>query len=224
MTTDPRDLSPSSEFWPYLASLLPPKPVILDLGAHLLEEASVLLHQLRDATWCSVEADPDLARSCLERASNYTVNGNVLRIYNYAIAPTSGGSIALHRSKMRDGGPWTPSSSTHRPTGALQAFPWMAFEDAIDVPAISLDDLCQRAKLWGKIDLLKMDIQGAEIDAVLGGQITFSRTRYVLTEVVNNAEYDGQASLDDLVRAMPGRWRVVEHLVNDALLENISRC
>jgi FkbM family methyltransferase len=220
--TTPRDLSPESKFWGDLSHLLPPSPVIIDLGAHLLEEASILLPRLINATWCSVEANPDLIRSCQDRSINYAQNGNSLQIYNYAIAPKSGGTITLHRSKMKNGQSWTPSSSTHRPSGTLIYFPWMVFEDTIEVPAISLDDLCQVAQLQDKIHLLKMDIQGAEIDAVLGGQLTLSRTKYVLTEVVNNMEYEGQATLTELMASLPGRWRIVEHLLTDALLENIS--
>jgi 2-O-methyltransferase len=215
-----RELTP--EFWRELGGKLPPRPVIVDLGAHGLEEAQQLLPHLRGATWWAIEADPALARHCLSMAAQMNQDGNVVRVENFAVASEDGDAV-LYRSSMKSGDPWTPSSSTHRPAGVLSAYPWMDFKkaDQVIVRSRTLDRLCQMCNI-SRIDFLKMDIQGAEIDAVRGGQEILTKTEYILTEVVENQEYEGQASLDELLASLPGKWEIVERLVNDALLVNKS--
>ncbi len=214
----------TAEFWRELGHLLPPRAVVLDLGAHLLEEASQLLPHLEVARWIAVEADPALADTCRRLAPSLAPRGKMIEIYNLAVARENG-ATTLYRSRKKDGQAWTASSSTKRPTGVLDGYPWLDFrpEDQIRVPCRTLDTICRDVRVGEKIDFLKMDIQGAEIDAVLGGQETFASTKYVLTEVVEGREeYEGQAGLDGLVRAMPGKWRVVERLLCDALLERVT--
>jgi FkbM family methyltransferase len=217
--TTPRDLT--AEFWEDVSRLLPPSPVILDLGSHHLEEAQALIPLLSGRSqWHGFEANPQccsLMRSTvlhrLAELADVTLN---------EVAISQGtGSATLFRSEKTDGQPWTASSSIRPPKNALPCYPWMTFDNGIPVATISLDEYCQSKKIAG-IDFLKMDIQGAEIDAVRGGLQTFSRTSYVLTEVCECEEYEGQVGLSALVAEMPGTWVVVERLLNDVLLKNIT--
>jgi FkbM family methyltransferase len=47
-------------------------------------------------------------------------------------------------------------------------------------------------KLEGEIDLLKIDVEGAEVDVLKGASKTLKRTRYVMVEVLNSLSYDHQ--------------------------------
>jgi FkbM family methyltransferase len=129
------------------------------------------------------------------------------------------GITRLYRSRKKTGEPWTASSSTHKPKNVLAAYPWLEFPDSIEVPVTTLDVYCEQHNIR-QVDFVKMDVQGAEIDVIRGGQATFARTKYLLTEVVENEEYEGQLGLDGLVAALPGKWSLVERLLNDALLIN----
>jgi hypothetical protein len=98
----------------------------------------------------------------------------------------------------------------------------MAFEKSVCVPLTTLDRYCLENDI-DHVDLLKMDIQGAEIDAIMGGQETLAKTSYLVMEAVESPEYEGQENLMGLVAALPGTWVLLERLVSDALLVNRNR-
>jgi FkbM family methyltransferase len=214
----PRDLTP--EFWRELAQQIPPDAVILDLGSHHLEEAQLLIPHLVRPRWHGFEANTSLCQynrdfiiPILENAYDCTV-----RLTNIAIDRRVG-EAKLHLSSKKNGESWTMSSSIRSPKKALTIYPWLAFERSTIVKTTTLDDYCGKNTIAG-VDLVKMDIQGAEIDAVLGGQLTFATTKYLITEVVKYEEYEGQVGLQELLDALPGHWSIVEKLMTDALLVN----
>jgi FkbM family methyltransferase len=216
---NPRDFN--ADFWKALSLLLPPSPTILDLGSHHFEEAQALIPLLQGRPkWHGFEANPKCCETIrtlvlprLSDLADVTIN-------EVAISQSIG-SAMLFRSEKTDGQPWTASSSIREPKNAITCYPWMKFDQGIPVKTISLDHYCQENKIV-QVDLLKMDVQGAEIDAVRGGLSTFARTKYVLTEVCECEEYAGQVGLHELVSEMPGTWVVVERLLNDALLKNLT--
>lgn len=212
-----RDLTP--EFWADLAKLLPRRgAVVLDVGAHLLEEAQQLVPLLELPTWHAFEPNPECYRACLDQVVPYLrPRAKELLLYCAAVG-ASAGEAQLHLSAKRDGQPWTASSSTRAPKNVLAAYPWLCFPKQVTVPVTTLDDHCRRANL-SRVNLVKMDVQGAEIDVIRGGQETFAKTTYVVTEVVENEEYEGQRGLAGLLEALPGRWELVERTTCDALLK-----
>lgn len=213
----PRDLD--GTFWHDLSELIPEThPVVLDLGAHQLEEACQLMPMLAHAIWHAFEPNPECWAHVERHVLPYLGMLGEIHLHKAAVGAVPGTTL-LYRSSKTDGGRWTASSSTKRPKGVLAAFPWMKFDNGIEVPVVTLDNTCDQI---GKIDLIKMDIQGAEIDAIAGGHSTFARAKYVLTEVVGYEEYEGQVGLDGLIAALPGRWHIKERLSCDALLENLD--
>ena len=222
--TPPRDLTP--EFWVDLACKLNSSPVILDLGSHHLEEAELLIPHLVGATWHGFEPNLDCYRYANGTiASNLSKDHHCTIYMNCCAVGREVGVADLHLSSKKNGEPWTPSSSIRRPTHALEAYPWMAFEKTTPVPVTTLDRYCCVHDI-DHVDLLKMDIQGAEIDAIAGGQETLSKTSYLVTEAVDYAEYEGQLSFPELheaLRASAGRWSLVERLVSDAFFINLDR-
>ena len=215
-----RDLT--KEFWTELACKLPPEPTILDLGSHRLEEAELLIPHLVQPNWHGFE----LNRECF-RYARETIAKHLVEEYKCAITMTCAavgrevGSATLHLSSKKNGEPWTPSSSIRKPTHALEAYPWMAFETQVRVPLTTLDRYCEEQDIH-KADLIKMDIQGAEIDAIMGGQSILAHTTYLITEAVEYAEYEGQQGLNELAEALPGRWFMLERLASDALFINLA--
>jgi len=218
--TDRRDMTP--EFWREIATKLPAHPTILDLGSHHLEEAELLVPHLVEADWHGFEPNMDCRKFALEVIAPRLVGTYRCTIsMPWAAVGREVGTATLHLSSKKNGEIWTPSSSIRKPTHALEAYPWMAFEKTVEVPMMTLDRYC-KAQGLGKIDLIKMDIQGAEIDAIMGGQETFAKTKYLITEVVGFEEYEGQVGIEELHAALPGTWVLLERLVSDAVFMNTS--
>lgn len=213
-----RDLTP--DFWVDLAKLLPKRgAIVLDVGAHQLEEAWQLIPLLEMPRWHAFEPNPACFQSCLNNVvPHLRPMVQELVLLRTAIGATSG-TTQLHLSAKRDGQPWTASSSTRAPKNVLAAYPWLCFPQQITVPVTTLDEHCRLARLQ-HIDLVKMDVQGAEIDVIRGGLETFAMTKCVVTEVVENEEYEGQLGLSGLLAALPGEWVVAEKTISDALLLN----
>lgn len=209
-----RDLVP--EFWADLARLLPANSVVIDLGAHLLEEASQLLPLLPQATWHALEPNPECCRVARATVMPRLPKSASIHLHEVAIGRESGTAL-LRRSRMKNGQPWTASSSTRVPKQVLLSYTWMEFDDGIAVPQVALDAFCAEHGI-GDVDLIKMDVQGAEVDAITGGQLTFARSRRVLTEVCESEEYEGQLGLAGLMKILPGNWVIEERLLTDALL------
>jgi FkbM family methyltransferase len=213
-----RDLTP--EFWKEMAQRLPDRAVVLDLGAHHLEEAALLIPHLGRVVWHGFEPNPACWQLAVSSVSRLQKRHDCSIQLTCAAIGRVQGTATLHLSSKKNGESWTPSSSTHKPKNALTFYPWMAFNRTMIVPTIALDDYCTMMKI-GDVDLVKMDIQGAEIDAIMGGQKTFARTRYIITEVVEGEEYEEQVGLAGLMSALPGNWKILERFISDALLEQI---
>jgi FkbM family methyltransferase len=68
----------------------------------------------------------------------------------------------------------------------------------IEVPTVALDDLVGEES----VDVLKLDVQGAELEVIGGGRQTLARTRAVLLEMNLFSQYEGDATFDALHREM----------------------
>jgi FkbM family methyltransferase len=124
-----------------LAAELSERSVVVDLGANI----GRFSHEILDVFACrchAVEANPALCDR-LERHP-------LLSVYNFAIANRSG-KIQLNLSSNLE------ASSVLRPSDDLQ--------ESIAVPAITLADFFALAQL-DRVDLIKFDIEGSEIDVL----------------------------------------------------------
>ena len=122
--------------------------VIVDLGAHIGLSVLRLLAANPRACVLAVEPDPYLIAQL-----QANVAGLPVAVVNAAVAAESG-SATLYRS---DTFSWANSL---RPTSPGQS--------AVTVPCITFDELLADAGI-SRIDLLKIDIEGAEWDAFPGG-------------------------------------------------------
>ncbi len=69
------------------------------------------------------------------------------------------------------------------------------------------------------VDLLWVDIQGAERDMIAGGQRTLKNTRYLFIEAEEQQFYEGQAVRPELLAMLPG-WEVIGEFDYNLLLRN----
>lgn len=122
----------------------------------------------------------------------------------------SGGQRAGWASKD-----WEFSGSLRRPTGHLAVYPDVTFA-AATAQVITLDDYWRDESA---IDLMWMDVQGAELDVIIGGRKTLARTRFILTEYSDTPLYEDQLPLAGILAMLPG-WSLVQRFKWDALLRN----
>lgn len=102
---------------------------------------------------------------------------------------------------------WDLSGSICKPTGHLKQSKWCTFDTQITVPLRRLDTFW---KSWGEpiIDLIWLDVQGAESKVFAGGRQTLTRTRYLYTEYGHWREplYEGQMNLPQTIEALGPDW------------------
>jgi hypothetical protein len=81
------------------------------------------------------------------------------------------------------------------------------------VPAVTLDDLFEEKQLEGPL-LLKVDVQGAELDVLAGAKRMLRHVEYVVLETALFQFYDGGPQLADVVAFMKERGFVVYEIMD----------
>lgn len=78
-----------------------------------------------------------------------------------------------------------------------QSFPETGHAVTVHVPVARLDDFLERVELKGKM-LLKLDVQGYELEVLRGGLKTLEDVDYIFSEVSFQPLYEGQPLFDDV--------------------------
>ena len=111
------------------------------------------------------------------------------------------------------------SSSIRKPKMVLEYYKEMKFKETI-CNSITFDDYLLRENLSDKIiDFIWADIQGAEVDLILGGKEAFKNVRYFYTEYSDSELYEGEITLEKILELMPN-FEVLEDYKGDVLLKN----
>lgn len=189
-------------------------PVIVDLGAHHGEEVLWMDARLGPlGAYIGVEADPRNARELRDRLKNC----HGMTVIEAAISDHDG-TVTLH---LCDNVTYQAkgSSSTHEPTGHLKYFEWCTFNENCEVKAVKLDTLMSQGWLatLPAIDLLWVDIQGAERDMIAGGTEALKRTQFIMIEAESVEMYEGQALKPELLALLPD-FEVIEDFGYNVLL------
>ena len=174
----------------------PPLPYrhFLDVGAYEGEFTdSVLSYFAPERVWL-VEADPDQATSL---QTKYREESRV-KVIPAAIADRSG-TLEFHVNAHRPSSSLMPIAT--QTAGVFQKE--MNEARVVRVPALSLDELFERESL-PDIDLMKVDIQGAERLLIQGGSKSLKRIRSVFMEVWFKECYQGSALFPEVQTLMTG--------------------
>jgi 2-O-methyltransferase len=154
------------------------------------------------------------------------VTSSRVRLFQNAIGASNGTAVfhpsggtppGVEDDKYPDG--WHLSGSLRQPTGHLIEHPWVSFDEPFEVQVRTLDSWAEEFGRDGNIDFIWADVQGAEGDLLAGGTATFRRTRYLFTEYSDRSLYEGQITLEEICRLLPG-WSVAKRFRNDVLLRN----
>jgi len=181
--------------------------VIVEAGAHDCETMQKFMAWLpnKPAHYLAIEPDPRNIRLIME---DLTPGVTLVE----AALTEHPGRVILNMANN------TWSSTVKKPTGHLSFYPDVTFSAGGEVDAVTLDQLMGEYSL-PRIDLLWMDIEGAEADAIKGGTKALANTHYIWMEVWKDVAYEGHVLKDDLLGMLP-KFRVVREFDNDVLLEN----
>lgn len=204
----------------HIVSLLnKPDPVILDVGCNDGSDSESFLRLCPEAKLYCFEPDPRaLARFKAKMKSHL----NKVALFEFAISDRNG-KIDFHPSNgEREAKEWDQSGSIRRPKKHLIEYDWVRFDQPISVETRRLDDCCREANI-NKIDLIWMDVQGAEADVIAGGRQTLRNTRFIYTEYSDKELYEGQLSLQAILELLPAFELVTQYsraVEGDVLLRN----
>jgi len=177
--------------------------VIFDVGAcHALESVE-LAKKYPNAKVYTFEANPVSYNVCLENTKGY----DSISVINEAVNDYDGTCKFYPMDKDKTITTWEDgnqgASSLYRANGAYDFIEkYVQYE--IEVPCTRLDTFCQKNSI-DKIDIIWMDLQGAELKALQSLGSLLKTVQIIHTELEMNPMYEGQCLFRD---------------VNEFLLEN----
>lgn len=192
-------------------------PVIVELGAYCGEDGPIFETLINpDEHLLHIMVEPDHRNQDVIAQNESRPLGPNRRLIRGAIASQSGRRHFRLSHDSRDGA--KGSGSILEPTGHLKHFPTIAFEESVIVQCFTLDEIFDAEGLE-KIDLLWVDIQGAEREMIMGGKEALARTRFCFMEAEEVEMYSGQALKPELIALLDG-WTLIEDFGFNILLGN----
>lgn len=189
------------------------QPVIYDLGAFGGEDSEWMREACGNDHHLNVMVEPD-PRNC-EIIRTYR-RGEKTILFQGAVTDYVGTIEFNEAVDPRCDGQRCGSGSIRKPTKHVELFPEIEFPTPRVVPCWSLDYL---AHVFGwDIDLLWIDVQGAERDVIAGGRCALGSTRYLFLEAEQVELYEGQALRAELLAMLPN-FRVIGEFDYNLLLE-----
>lgn len=160
---------------------------LLDVGANTGQFASAFRVVLPTAHIYSFEPLPD----CCQRLRRKLSPRGRFEAFNVALGNTRG-EMTFSRNEFTEASSLLPLARAHQ-----EAFPWAANVQPVTVRVERLDALADQLQLTSKV-LLKIDVQGYELEVLHGARATMSRVDFILVEISFRSLYDGQPPFEDV--------------------------
>jgi FkbM family methyltransferase len=143
--------------------------LVLHVGAHTAEENDLYRHLGANVIW--VEAQAHLAHD-LERAGHHVIHAAIWS------EPTL---LTFHTTSNQQSSSLLPLASH------AQRYPHITVTSTHTIRTTTIDSLNLQP------DMLNLDIQGAELEALKGAERTLPHVRWIYTEISVEHLYEGQA-------------------------------
>ena len=186
------------------------KLTIFDIGACEGEDSVRYAHFFPLSEVHLFEPVPDNFNKIKKNIKRYNLAERVT-INNIALSNTRENTIMYKSSgQPKDAKPlgeWdygNKSSSLLKPYKTLEITPWLKFNDKIRVKTNTLDNYCQDNHI-SSIDLMHIDVQGAELMVLEGASKIINKVKAVWIEAESVELYEGQVLKDDLEAFMISR-------------------
>lgn len=150
----------------------------------------------------AVEALPNNLTLIRENLRKYNINN--VEVVPFALSDAKG-IVKFYvssgqPSKKAAGQDWdygNKSSSLLPPDKNMEVFPWLKFQDVIEVQSSTLDEICEQKGIRG-IDFVHLDVQGAELKVLNGAKKTLPNIKVIWLEVETVTLYQNQPLKDDI--------------------------
>ncbi|MBC7967242.1 MAG: FkbM family methyltransferase [Fuerstia sp.] len=161
---------------------------LVHVGAHLAQERNIYERMgFQDILW--IEGAPDTYRKLVESFSDTDKKSRIRhRVLCALLAEVSGKDVPFY--KFSNAG---ASDSLFQATTEFKD-QWPQLQQLSEVQQLTtmtLDDVVAAQGLTGKVDVLVVDVQGAELLVLKGGLKTLSHVEAVVCEVSTRAFYAG---------------------------------
>lgn len=177
---------------------------ILHLGAHLAEEAEIYKEVFGDVPVWWVEANPRTVPKIKRKLRNFR-NQEVIHALVYKEDDVD---LEFNVTNL-DG-----MSSSILQFGTHTSFsPEIKFVETVKLPTSKVDSLVERHSI--EANFLNMDLQGAEMMALLGAPKFLTTVNYILTEVNDKEVYIDCAKVKELDKFLKPFKRVKTSWVGD---------
>lgn len=170
------------------ASYLPEDPVIVEGGAHIGTDSTAMAKTWRRGTIHAFEPVPEIYEKLVLNTRQYP---NIIT-YPYALGMVSG-----HQKMYISSGESDASSSLLKPKEHLQFFPGVHFKTDKVVETVALDDWSFKYQV-PKVDLMWLDLQGFEMEAMKGGMSLLPLVSCIYLEVNTAENYSGCPLFDQI--------------------------
>jgi FkbM family methyltransferase len=181
--------------FPILAPYLPKDPVILEGGAYDGENSVMLVELWPSATVHSFEPVPELCA----RVKARTAGHSNIHPYELALSDKSGTATFYESEKVDKPDVPSQSGSLLTPKETLQEAPRVVFNKTTTVATTTIDDWAAKNGV-DRVDLLYLDIQGAELPAMKGAPRIMKTVKAIMTEVEFVEAYAGQARYQEIAQ------------------------
>lgn len=162
-------------------------PVVVDVGANVGQFLVAAKLFAPDSRVIAFEPDPDVCAALERNVSGYSS----VRVHCAGVGRETG-RLPLFRHPVS-------LMSTLRPSEAVETYDRA---NTVDVELVRLDDALADEPT---IDLLKIDVEGFELDALRGARETLKRTTYLLVELslTRDSHGDNLSVLQEVKQVMP---------------------
>jgi len=171
-----------------------PDPIIIDGGAHKGDTVLGFSHFLPQAEFHCFEPDMLLVN---ELTATFRDNDNV-HVIKAALGQMIGKSM-FHINVSR------PTNSLLPIADGLQSdlMELCKLVGQVEVDVTTIDEYC-RSKGLTQVDIVKLDLQGYDYQALQGARTTLERSRIVLVEVLFTEIYKGAGLFPDILGLLRG--------------------
>jgi FkbM family methyltransferase len=178
----------------WILTNIPRTAVIVEAGSADGSDTEWFSDNFKDGMIYAFEPDPSLYKETHLRVAT---RRNV-ELSTYALSDKTGdATFYVSKNSGKDWG----SSSILKPKDHLWFHPTITFDTQINVKTINLDEW-SLAKNIDKIDLMWLDMQGAEPLVLAAAPRTLAKTQYVYTEVSVIETYENVVQLEDFKKQM----------------------
>lgn len=192
-----------------LAEFRSKNPLIFDIGCYDGEDSIEFLRLLPTAEVYAFDADPR-SISLFEKRRSEEEKSRI-KLQPLAVSNINGlvpwfSSNSESRRHFPDQTFWSASSSLNPPRHSGRVFPDINFTQTSFVESVRLDTWVEHNRIEGHIDLIWLDVNGAEVSFILGAQETLKKTLFLYTEfskTENGQLFVGAPSIEDLCRLLP---------------------